>query len=140
MTWDKLRDLEEVKQQGRRAWRERDAHELAMKQAQSQIDMVQSRVDAVDRVVAELIQSKPGTFASREEIAAWQAKLDELQAARAGFNEQRRNLNSIVASERMQVIKLSHLIDHLQRSVVNLQNAVEGRSPSGGWEGGLFRI
>jgi chromosome segregation ATPase len=140
--WDKLRELTEVQAEGKRALRERDAHLFAMKSAQADLDMLEARVGAVDRLISELLQAKPSRdgFATSDDLAQWQVKLDELHAARAGFNEQRRPLNVTVAQARMAILKLDRLIETLQRSQNNLQAVVDGKKPDEGWQGGLYRV
>jgi hypothetical protein len=142
MSWDKLRELTEVQAEGKRALRERDLHLVAMKSAQADLDILDARVGAVDRLTAELLQARPSAdrFATSEDIVSWQQKLDELHAARAGFNEQRRPLNVTVAQARMAILKLDRLIETLQRSQNNLQAVVNGEKPDEGWRGGVYRV
>jgi hypothetical protein len=142
MSWDKRGDLAKVQEQGKAALLEYGEHELAMKQAESDKAMIEGRIAACDRVTSELLQSKPGadSFATPEEIADWQRRVDELQVKRTEYSERCRSLNVIVASERMTLIKLDHWIMTLQRSQRNLQAVVDGRKPDSGFEGGLYRV
>jgi hypothetical protein len=142
MGWDKLAQLDAVREEGKRALLEYGEHELKMKQAEADKTMIEARVSAIDRASAELLAAKPNPefFGTSQDLAVWRSKLDELAAKRMEFMTEVRGLNSIISTERTAAIKLAHQIEGLRHSARNLEAVVEGRSPASGFEGGVYRV
>jgi chromosome segregation ATPase len=142
MSWDKKRDLAEIQAAGKHALREYDEHGRAKAQAKAEITALERQVGRIDAQAAAMVPLKPRTesFATDDELSAWQDQLDELMAQRTQLMNQRRDFTAVVAQHRTAMIKLAKAYEDLQRAQRNLEAVVQGRSPATGWEGGVYPV
>ena len=118
-------------------------HVEAMKRTELEIAMLKNRIAAIDEATAELAKWQSGatvSFSPPSAVASWQAQADKLSAERMQLCRQILTLKSVVASNRMDALKLAKRIEELRRSQRNLEEVAAGRNPAKGWEGGVYYV
>jgi chromosome segregation ATPase len=118
-------------------------HVEAMKRTELEIATLKTRITAIDEAVAELGKWQSGatvSFSPPSAVASWQAQADKLSAERMQLCRQILTLKSVVASNRMDGLKLAKRLEELRRSQRNLEEVAAGRNPAKGWEGGVYYV
>jgi hypothetical protein len=137
-----VRQLKEVRTQGRRLKRELDEAVKAVHRADADATNAEFELVQINDAMQEHIASPPdpADFPSDATLAAWEQQHQALNTTRGEVVARKRDAQSAGAEPRMRAIRLDAAIVTLRYKQANLERIVRGERVASGWEGGVRRV